>query len=125
MEIEEQEEKKALIEVVKRWLKYDNEIRALQQEMLARKRARQETSAVLMNMMKDKNIEGLDINDGQIIYTRKSVKKPMTKQNLMDVLSKYYDGDFMKMNEINSFIMENREEVVKESIVRKIAKVKK
>jgi hypothetical protein len=125
MEIEEPEEKKALIEVVKRWLKYDNEIRALQQEMLARKRARQETSAVLMNMMKDKNIEGLDINDGQIIYTRKSVKKPMTKQNLMDVLSKYYDGDFMKMNEINSFIMENREEVVKESIVRKIAKVKK
>jgi hypothetical protein len=75
--------------------------------------------------MKDKNIEGLDINDGQIIYTRKSVKKPMTKQNLMDVLAKYYDGDFMKMNEINSFIMENREEVVKESIVRKIVKVKK
>lgn len=125
MDIEEPEEKKALIEIVKRWLKYDNEIRALQQEMLARKRAKQETSAILMNMMKDKNIEGLDINDGQIIYTRKSVKKPMTKQNLMDVLAKYYDGDYMKMNEINSFIMENREEVVKESIVRKIAKVKK
>ena len=123
--MEEPEEKKALIDIVKQWLKYDNEIRTLQHEMLTRKRAKQEISAVLMNMMKDKNIEGLDINDGQIIYTRKSVKKPMTKQNLMDVLAKYYDGDFMKMNEINSFIMENREEVVKESIVRKIAKVKK
>ena len=125
MDMEEPEEKKALIDIVKQWLKYDNEIRTLQHEMLTRKRAKQEISAVLMNMMKDKNIEGLDINDGQIIYTRKSVKKPMTKQNLMDVLAKYYDGDFMKMNEINSFIMENREEVVKESIVRKIAKVKK
>ena len=125
MDMEEPEEKKALIDIVKQWLKYDNEIRTLQHEMLTRKRAKQEISAVLMNMMKDKNIEGLDINDGQIIYTRKSVKKPMTKQNLMDVLAKYYDGDFMKMNEINSFIMENREEVVKEAIVRKIAKVKK
>ena len=123
--MEEPEEKKALIDIVKQWLKYDNEIRTLQHEMLTRKRAKQEISAVLMNMMKDKNIEGLDINDGQIIYTRKNVKKPMTKQNLMDVLAKYYDGDFMKMNEINSFIMENREEVVKEAIVRKIAKVKK
>ena len=125
MDMEEPEEKKALIDIVKQWLKYDNEIRTLQHEMLTRKRAKQEISAVLMNMMKDKNIEGLDINDGQIIYTRKNVKKPMTKQNLMDVLAKYYDGDFMKMNEINSFIMENREEVVKEAIVRKIAKVKK
>ena len=44
----------------------------------------------------------------------------MTNKVLMDVLSKYCGGDFMKATEINSFIMENRGEVVRESIVRKI-----
>jgi hypothetical protein len=111
-----------LIDIVKSWLKVDNEIRALQQEILVRKRSKTDISVKLMSTMKDKNIEGLDINDGQLIYSRKSVKKPMTKKNLMEVLTKYYDGDFMKVNEINSFIMENRGEVIKETIVRKIAK---
>jgi hypothetical protein len=115
-------EKQELIQIVKSWLKLDNEIRSLQQEILVRKRAKTEISVKLMSSMKDKQIEGLDINDGQLIYSRKSVKKPMTKKNLMEVLTKYYNGDFMKVNEINSFIMENRGEVVKESIVRKISK---
>jgi hypothetical protein len=61
MEMEEPEEKKALVEVVKRWLKYDNEIRTLQQEMLTRKRAKQETSAILMNMMKEVDLNLLCI----------------------------------------------------------------
>jgi hypothetical protein len=38
----------------------------------------------------------------------------------MDVLSKFYGGDFMKASEMNSYIMENRGETVKENIVRKI-----
>ena len=37
----------------------------------------------------------------------------------MNILSKYFKGDFFKANEINNFIMENREEVTKESITMK------
>jgi hypothetical protein len=117
-----EEDKEQLVQIVKSWLKLDNEIRSLQQEILVRRKSKTEMSQQLMAAMKNKNIEGLDINDGQLIYTRKTVKKSMSKKMLMDILSKYYEGDFMKVNEINSFITENREEVVRESIVRKISK---
>jgi hypothetical protein len=40
----------------------------------------------------------------------------------MEVLSKYFKGDTLKASELNEFISENREEVIQESIVRKIAK---
>ena len=37
-------------------------------------------------------------------------------------LSKYFKGDLLKATELNEFIIDNREEVIKESIVRKIKK---
>jgi len=38
------------------------------------------------------------------------------------VLSKYFKGDTLKASELNEFIIDNREEVVKETISRKITK---
>jgi hypothetical protein len=37
-------------------------------------------------------------------------------------LSKYYKGDILKATELNEFILDNREEVIKETLVRKISK---
>jgi len=112
--------KEQLMQVVKKWVKLDNEIRVLQKEMSTRKKEKKEASVELMQIMKTEQIGGLDINDGQIVYTSKTVKKPITNKVMMDVLSKFYGGDFMKAAELNSFIMENRGEMVKENIVRKI-----
>lgn len=112
--------KEQLMKVVKDWVKLDNEIRVLQKEIAAKKKDKKEVSNELMQIMKTEQIGGLDINDGQILYTSKSVKKPITNKVMMDVLSKYYGGDFMKATELSSFIMENRGEVVRENIVRKI-----
>ena len=39
---------------------------------------------------------------------------------LLNILSKYFDGDLNKAEDANEFILNNREEVIKESIVRKI-----
>jgi len=44
------------------------------------------------------------------------VKKPITKKYLTDVLLKYYDGDEKHATELNSFIQDNREAVLKETI---------
>ena len=38
----------------------------------------------------------------------------------MNTLSKFYKGDIEKATELNDYINNNREEVVKESIERKI-----
>jgi seryl-tRNA synthetase len=112
--------KEQLMKVVKEWVKLDNEIRVLQKEITNRKKEKKEVSTQLMQIMKSEEIGGLDINDGQILYTKKTVKKPMTNKVLMDVLSKFYGGDFMKASEMNSYIMENRGELIKENIIRKI-----
>jgi hypothetical protein len=114
--------KELIIKTIKEWVKIDNELRALKKEETARKTAKKNISTQLMEIMKNKNIDCFDINDGQICYVKKNIKKPITKKNLMNILSNYYKGDLSKATEVNNFIIDNREEVVKETIERKIDK---
>jgi hypothetical protein len=39
----------------------------------------------------------------------------------MDILSNFYNGDISKASQLNNYIIDNREEVVKETIERKIS----
>jgi hypothetical protein len=114
--------KEQLVKIIKEWVKNDNDIRLLQREIKKRKIEKKQISDKLMEVMKSNEIDVFDINDGQIQYSKRTVKKPITKKILMDILSKYYEGDFMKANELNTFILDNREEQTKETITRKIAK---
>jgi hypothetical protein len=112
--------KDQLIEKIKEWVKVDNDIRTLQKELNQRKNNKKKVSAELIDVMKQNEIEVFRINDGEITYNKRSVKKPITKTALMSILSTYYQGDAAKATEVNNYILENREEVVKEKIVRKI-----
>lgn len=114
------ETKEELVGIIKKWVQMDNEIRALQKEINSRKNEKKKISMLLIDTMKNNEIDCFDIKNGQIQYIKKNVKKPMTKKVLFDVLSKYYQGDFMKANDMRNYILENREETVKESISRKI-----
>jgi hypothetical protein len=114
--------KEQLIKTIKEWVKIDNDIRAIKKEATLREKEKKEISKKLMEVMRDNEIDCFDLKDGQITYTKKNVKKPITKKSLLDILSKYCNGDAIKAIEINNFIMDNREEVVKESIVRTIVK---
>ena len=71
-----------------------------------------------METMKENDIDEFDINQGKIIYKKKNVKKPITKKNLLEILSKYYKGDLVSASNMNKYIMDNREEVVIETISR-------
>ena len=116
------ETKEHLIKTVKEWVRLDNEIRSLSKEINTRKNDKKKVSLALMDVMKKNEIDCFDINDGKICYTKKNIKKPITKKVLMDVLSKYYKGDITKATQLNNFIIEHREEVVKENIELKIKK---
>jgi hypothetical protein len=119
------ETKEQLIQTIKEWVRLDNETRALNKEIAQRKNEKKKISALLMETMKSNNIDCFDIKNGQICYTKKNIKKPITKKVLLEVLSKYYNGDLLKVNKLNEFIEDNREEVVKETIVRKITSPEK
>lgn len=114
------ETKEHLVKMIRDWVRLDNEIKNLQKEQLSRKNDKKKITDSLIEVMKKNEIDCFDINDGQIFYSRKNVKKPITKKMLLDILGKYYDGDFLKASEVNSFILNNREEETKEVIVRKI-----
>lgn len=113
-------EKEQLIQVIKEWVKNDNEIRTLQREQQKRKLEKKKITQNLIEIMRNNQIDCFDINDGQIMYKKKEVKQPITKTHLMNVLSTFYNGDSEKVNELNTFIMENRKSVTKETISRKL-----
>lgn len=114
--------KDQLIHTVKEWVRIDNEIRQLQKEISSRRQDKKILNEQLMLTMKTNDIDCFDLNDGKICYTRKNVKKPINNKVLLDILTKYYSGDISQASEINNFINDNRIEVTKENITRKISK---
>jgi len=116
------EAKNKLIEIIRDWVKTDNEMRTLKSELSTRKKGKDALSAELMNIMKEEEIDSVDINDGRIEYASRKTKKPITKKLLLNILSTYYNGDTSMASEVNNFILSNREEVVKDVIVRKVDK---
>jgi len=114
--------KSQLIQIVKDWVRIDNEIRQLQKEISTRRQEKKRTNDLLMETMKSNEIDCFDLNDGKICYTKRNVKKPINNKVLLDILTKYYNGDLSQASEINNFIKDNRAEVTKENITRKISK---
>ena len=112
--------KNSLVNAIKIWVKKDNEIRQLKKEERIRKKEQKEISETLMAIMKENQIDEFDLIDGKLVYTKKNIKKPITKKGLLDILKRYYNDDTQKADELNNFIMDNREEKVVETITRTI-----
>jgi hypothetical protein len=114
------ETKDQLIQNIKDWVKIDNEIKLLNLELSKRKTEKKKISDLLIHTMKSNEIDVFDINNGKIVYSQRTVRKPITKKNLLDILSKYYEGDMNEAEQVNNFILENREVVVKDNLVHKL-----
>jgi len=117
--------KEKLIKTIQDWVKLDNEMRKLKKEISSRKTEQDKITKVLIDVMKSNEIDEFNINNGKLSYTNRTVKKPITKKNLLEILSKFYNGNAQQANEINQFILDNREDVVVEKLVRKISPILK
>ena len=111
-----------LIQKIKKWLEYESKITNLQKEIKELKKNRVIVSNEFKTIMKNKELDCIDVNDGKILYTTTEVKKGINKKYLAEVLTKYFD-DGHRADEICKFILENRETSVKENI--KLKKDKK
>lgn len=116
------ETKEELITNIKEWIKIDNEIIQLQKEVKERRTLKKNLSDSLMITMKKNEIDCFDINGGSIVYKKNKIKKPLNGKSLMAALQKYYETKPQQAEEVTKFVMENREEQVKEIIKRKIDK---
>ena len=108
-----------LKQTVREWVKYDNEIRALNKEIVSRRHEKKQISKQLIDVMRENKLDIFDIKDGQIMYVKKNKKKPVTQKQLLTLFTSYYN-DTKKAEEMHNYVMENREEVTEETIQRKI-----
>lgn len=111
--------KDQLVKHVKGWIQMDNEIKEFQKEIKERKDKKKEITDKLLHIMKDNEIDCFDINGGQLIYSKTKVKAPLNKNNLMSALLSFYQEDVTQAEKLSTFLMETREEKIKESIRRK------
>ena len=116
------ETKEELVMNIKEWIQNDNEIIQLNKEMKERKIKKKLLTESLVKVMKGNEIDCFDINGGCLVYKKNKVKKPINGKSLMNVLQTYFSNDTTKAEEITKFVLENREETVKETIKRKIDK---
>lgn len=111
--------KDELVRAIKEWLKNDNEIKTLQKEIRARKVKNEAISKILIETMKENDIDRFDMNNGKLVYSRRNIKKPISQKLLLDLLTKYYNNDSSVAKEITEYIISNREERTREMIVHK------
>ncbi len=117
------ETKDQLVQHIKEWIGVDEEIKSLQKEIKIRKEKQKELTKDLMEVMKTNEIECFDLNDGKLVYTKSKTKQTINKKYLMSTLVKCLE-DPKDVEKVTEFILENREEKVRESIRRKVDKKK-
>jgi hypothetical protein len=115
-----QDNKMKLKSIIQKWVINDNEMRTINEQLLKKKKLNKELTEELLFIIKELEIETVDIKDGYISYVKKNQKKGISNKLLKSIFTKYYNGDTNEIERINDFIEENREITVKEYIVRKI-----
>lgn len=74
----------------------------------------------LVKFMKSQQIDSIDINNGvdRVIYQKRTLKSSISKKLLENSLNEYFSGSG-KAEEISNYILNNRKENIKETIIRK------
>jgi len=107
---------------VKEWVQIDNDILKLKAEIKGMNEKKKKLTTTLVSVMKQNEIDCFDLKDGSISYNKSTTKKPISGKTLMNALSQYFENDAKTAEKMTKFILDNREEQVKETIKRKIDK---
>jgi len=116
------ETKEQLINTIRSWVKLDNDIKKLQKEQNKMKNEKKILSNSLIEIMKKNEIDCFDINGGCLVYKQNKVKKPINAKSLIATLKTYFSSNPNTAEEVTKFILDNREEQIKEVIKRKVDK---
>ena len=117
----DKEQKEQLVTNIKEWVKLDNEINQLKNDINERNKKKKLLTDNLMKVMKQNEIDCFDVNGGSLVYKQNKVKKPINAKMLLSTLQKYYKTNVTMADEITQFIMDSREEQIRETLKRKVA----
>lgn len=114
--------KEELIFNIKEWIKMDNEITKMKAEVKEKTNKKKELTESLVNVMKNNAIDCFDINGGALVYKQKKTRRTISGKFLLSQLEEYYKDQPELAKEITKKVLDNRIEVVKDEIKRKIDK---
>lgn len=114
--------KEALILNIKEWIKYDNDISNLKSELKEKTSKKKGLTESLVNVMKSNEIDCFDINGGALVYKKKKTRRTISGKFLLSQLEDFYKNEPELAKEITKKVLENRAEIVKDEIKRKIDK---
>jgi hypothetical protein len=109
---------------IKEWMQYEKDLKILQKKTREIKQAKKELTDKIVKVMKDKDIDCFDLNDGKLIYNQSKTKSAINGKYLTACLEKYFKntGDQEMVEDLTKYIMENREVKIKDTIRHKIQK---
>ena len=116
------ETKEQLVSNIKEWINIDNEISQLKAEIKEKNVLKKTLTENLVDVMKNNKIDCFDIKDGSLVYKQNKVKKQINSKTLFTLLQNYYKDEPKVAEDLTKYVMDNREEQIKETIKRKINK---
>lgn len=114
--------KEELIINIKEWIKIDADIIKLKTEIKEKTNKKKLLTESLVNVMKNNSIDCFDINGGALIYKQKKTKRTISGKYLLAQLEEYYKNEPELAKEITKKVLDNRVEVIKDEIKRKVEK---
>lgn len=108
--------KDELVHSIKEWIQIENELKELQKAAKERRQRKKELTTILVNVMRENEIDCFDVNDGKLMYTKNNVKSTLSKKTLLSSITNYFKDDPVQAKQLSDFIMQQRESKVKESI---------
>ena len=114
--------KEELILNIKEWIKIDNDISKLKSEVKEKTNKKKELTESLVNVMKSNSIDCFDINGGALVYKQKKSRRTISGKFLLSQLEEFYKDQPELAKEITKKVLDNRIEVIKDEIKRKIDK---
>ena len=100
----------------------DNDISKLKAEVKEKTSKKKELTESLVNVMKSNAIDCFDINGGALVYKQKKTRRTISGKFLLSQLEEFYKDQPELAKEITKKVLDNRIEVIKDEIKRKIDK---
>ena len=114
--------KDELLDSVKLWISLDDKIKNLGKEIKDTRKEKKNLTNVLLDTMKNNEIDCFDLAGGnKLIYQKIKTKKTLSKKHLLGALINLTKNE-KEAKDMSDFILNSREDQIKENIRRKIPK---